>query len=332
MDKEKKANGYLHFFIGLITGVLILAVIGIYSSDKNPRENLKNGLASEGDDPVFRIVIPRIPDNLEFAGEKVPLQNFEVKERVDREFLVNAYWYSSTILGMKRANRWFPVIEPILKKYGVPDDFKYMPVIESNLYNSTSYAGAVGFWQLTEDVAKRYGLEIDDQVDERYNVEKSTEAACMYLLSADSLFHSWTLAAAAFNMGRRGLEKQIEKQGEHNYYNLLLSDQTSRYVARLLAIKEIFTHPHNFGFYISKYELYPPLKTYEVKVNTPVENWTDFAKSYDINYKILKYYNPWLRDVSLKNKKRITYEIEIPIKGSIDIIDDDQESDTLSGF
>ncbi len=323
MDKEKKAKGYLHFFVGLITGILILAVVGIYSSDKDTIGNRIKVLQSKVSNPEFRIVIPRFPDNLDFAGEKVPLKNFEVRERVEREFLVNAYWYSATILGMKRANRWFPVIEPILKKYGVPDDFKYMPVIESNLYNSTSYAGAVGFWQLTEDVAKKYGLEVDDQVDERYNVEKSTEAACKYLLSADSIFHSWTLAAAAFNMGKNGLKKQIDIQEEHNYYNLLLNDQTSRYVARLLAVKEIFIHPHDFGFYLTNDDLYPPLKTYNVKVNTSIDSWTNFAKSYGINYKILKYYNPWLRDTFLKNKKGITYEIKLPIKGSIDIIDND---------
>ena len=322
MNDEKKSKNYFQFLTGIVVGVLILAVIGIYSSDKIKTPNLTLKSLEGNDEPVFKIVTPRIPGSLKFAGESVPLQNFEVKERIEREFLVNAYWYSATILGMKRANRWFPVIEPILKKFNVPDDFKYIPVIESNLYNSTSPAGAVGFWQFTKDVAIKYGLEVDDQVDERYNVEKSTVAACKYLLDADSIFKSWTLAAASFNMGKNGLAKQIERQGEHNYYNLLLSDETSRYIARLIAVKEIFTHPHDYNFYLSKEELYQPLKTYNVVVNTSIDDWTDFAKSHGINYKILKYYNPWLRDISLTNKKRFSYEIKLPVKGSIEIIGD----------
>ena len=164
----------------------------------------------------------------------MPVENFEVKERIEREFLVNAYWYSATIIAIKRANRWFPVIEPILQKYKIPDDFKYIPVVESNLYNSVSQASAVGFWQLTEEVAKKYGLEVNDEVDERYNVEKSTEAACKYFLDSYSNFKSWTLAAAAYNMGNNGLGRQIEKQRVKNYYNLLLSDETSRYLQELL--------------------------------------------------------------------------------------------------
>ncbi len=331
MNAEKKSKSYFQFFAGIVVGVLVLAVIGIYSSDREIKSK-QLSYPIENNEIVHKILLPKIPGTMEFAGEKVPLQNFEVKERVQREFLVNAFWYSATILGMERANRWFPVIEPILKKYGVPEDFKYVPVIESNLYNTTSYAGAVGFWQFTKDVAKKYGLEIDDQVDERYNVEKSTEAACKYLLHADSIFHSWTLAAASFNMGVNGLEKQIERQEEHNYYNLLLSDQTSRYVPRLLAVKEIFTHPHTYGFYLTKDELYPPLRTYAIKIKSAIDDWTGFALSHGVNYKILKYYNPWLRDTSLANKKRITYEIMLPLKGSIKIIGNDQKSDSLSGF
>jgi len=313
---------YFQFISGMIAGALILAVIGFYSSDRDRGSKRLINLPGEGYEFNYKIATPKIPDNLEFAGEKAPLQNFEVRERIEREFLVNAYWYSATILGMKRANRWFPIIETILKKYRIPDDFKYIPLIESNLYNSVSPADAVGFWQLTEDVAKKYGLEVDDQVDERYNVEKSTEAACNYLLDADSIFHSWTLAAASFNMGVNGLKKQIERQGENNYYNLLLSDQTSRYVARLIAVKEIFTHPHDYGYYLSNDELYLPFKTYNIEVNSSVDNWTDFAKSHGINYKILKYYNPWLRDVSLINKKGYAYQIKIPVKGSIEVIGD----------
>ncbi len=319
MITPSKPN-FILFFSGMAVGILILMVIGIYSSNQNAGMNSKIILSGQDADASCRIITPKIPDNINFAGEKVPLGNFEVKERIEREFLVNAYWYSATILGIKRSNRWFPVIEPILQKYNIPDDFKYIPVIESNLYNSVSQASAVGFWQLTEDVAKKYDLEVNDEVDERYNVEKSTEAACKYFLDLYNSFKSWTLTAAAYNMGSNGLEKQIEKQKLKNYYNLLLNDETSRYVARAIAIKEIFLHPEEFGYYIKKEELYPPLMTTDVEVNSSISSWTDFAFNHEINYKILKYYNPWLRDITLTNKKEKTYEIKIPVKGSIEMI------------
>ena len=314
---------FILFFSGMGMGVLLLVALGIHAA--NRQADTDSGKTSSVQDSgyVFKVTTPKVPDNTEFAGERVPVENFEVKERIEREFLVNAYWYSATILGLKRANRWFPVIEPILKANKIPDDFKYLPVVESNLYNTISQAGATGFWQLTEDVAKKYGLEVDDEVDERYNVEKSTEAACQYLLDSYNNFKSWTLVAAAYNMGNNGLEKQIEKQRVKNYYNLLLSEETSRYVARIIAIKEIFLHPEKYGYNISKEDLYAPLKTTDVEVNSSVDNWTDFAFNHDINYKILKYYNPWLRDISLTNKKRKVYTIKIPVKGSIEMIKED---------
>ncbi len=322
MKRSRFNPEFIFFFSGLAAGILILLIVGINSISKNDESGNKN---SQGSDPSSSIKIfsPKIPDKLDFAGEKVPLENFEIKERIDREMLVNVYWYSSTILGLKRANRWFPVIEPILQKNHIPDDFKYISVIESNLYNSTSSAGAVGFWQLTEDVAKKYGLEVNDEVDERYNVEKSTEAACKYFLDAFNEFKSWTLAAAAYNMGKNGLEKQIERQRVHNYYNLLLSEETLRYVARIIAVKVIFNHPEEYGYNLTPEDLYPQLKTHYIKIDTSVLNWTDFAFSHGINYKIIKYFNPWLRDISLTNKQKKTYEIKIPDKGSFDPIKDE---------
>lgn len=319
MKKFKLNTEFVFFFSGMTAGILILVIIGFYGSKYN-NESRRNNFFNADSNYSNQIISPKIPDKIEFAGGKVPLENFEVKERIDREMLVNVYWYSSTILGMKRANRWFPVIEPILKKNNIPDDFKYLAVIESNLTNSVSYAGAVGFWQLTEDVAKKYGLEVDDEVDERYNVEKSTEAACKYLIDAHDEFKSWTLAAAAFNMGKNGLEKQIERQRVHNYYNLLLSEETLRYVARIISVKLIFSNPEEYGYALNKDDLYPPLQTHNVEINSSVENWTDFAFSHGINYKILKYFNPWLRDTLLTNKKKRTYEIKIPDKGSIEMI------------
>jgi membrane-bound lytic murein transglycosylase D len=311
---------FLLFLSGMGAGILILVIIGIYSSNQNSDMNSKRILSGQDTSVFRRVALPGIPEDLKFAGEKVPVRNFEVKERIEREFLVNAYWYSATILAIKRANRWFPVIEPILQKYKIPDDFKYIPIVESNLYNAVSQANAVGFWQLTEEVAKKYGLEVNEEVDERYNVEKSTEAACKYFLEAYSSFKSWTLAAAAYNMGKNGLERQIEKQKVKNYYNLLLSDETSRYVARVITTKEIFLRPEEYGYYIKKEELYPPLKTVNIEVNSSISNLTDFAFSHEINYKILKYYNPWLRDIVLTNKKKKTYVIEIPVKGSMEMV------------
>ena len=273
----------------------------------------------------YKIVQPPIPEHLDFAGEKVPLDNFEVRERMDREFIVNTYYHSFTILAMKKANRYFPVIEPILKENGIPDDFKYVAVIESGLSNVISPAGATGYWQFMEEAGNKYGLEINDEVDQRYDLKKSTEAACLYIKDARDQFGSWTMAAASFNMGTNGVEKQMARQKTNNYYNLVLGEETSRYIARIIAIKTILQHPENYGFAITKEDLYPPLPTYEITINEPINDLADFAIEKGINYKILKMYNPWLRDNVLTNKARKTYTIEMPVKGSIKVIDELEE-------
>jgi len=267
-----------------------------------------------------KIISPPIPQKLDFAGENVPLENFEVFERIDREFLVNTYWHSFTLLAIKRANRWFPIIEPILKKNNIPEDFKYLAVIESGLYNAVSSSGATGFWQIMESVGKKYGMEINDEVDERYDVEKSTEAACSYLKESYGLFKNWTLAAASFNMGVNGVGKQLERQKTNNYYNLVLNEETSRYIARIIALKEILKNPEKYGFYLSNEQLYKPLKSYNVEITDNVSNIADFGEKYGINYKIIKMYNPWLRDNSLVNKNHKNYAVKIPEKGSINVI------------
>ena len=318
-DASKKkfiGSNFFYFLIGFSLGMIILTVYGIYSSKKDSPSIINTNILKD-DKAANRVVLPEIPGKLDFAGERVPVENFEVRERIEREFLVNTYWYSATILGMQRANRWFPVIEPILKKYKIPDDFKYIPLVESNLTNAVSPAGAVGYWQITEEIAKKYGLEVNDEVDERYNVEKSTEAACKYFLDAYDKFKSWTLVAASFNMGINGTAKQLERQKVKNYYNLVLSDETSRYIPRIISIKQIFTHPGLYGYYLKTSELFPPLKTHNIAVDSSVANWADFAIEHGINYKTLKYYNPWLRDISLTNKKKKVYEIKMPDKGSL---------------
>lgn len=255
------------------------------------------------------------PAEVDFAGEKAPLNVADVRERFDRELLVNANLHATTQLIIKRANRAFPVIEPILQRYGVPDDFKYLAVIESGLVNAVSPAGARGVWQFMPETGKERGLEITDLVDERYHLEKSTEAACKYLLDAKAKFGSWTLAAASYNGGFSGVNKQITFQGVNNYYDLLLTEETSRYVFRILALKEIMKNPALYNFNLQPHELYPVLPAKTVEVTTTIPDLAVFAREQGINYKILKIHNPWLRDRSLTVKPGKTYTIEIPLEG-----------------
>jgi membrane-bound lytic murein transglycosylase D len=255
------------------------------------------------------------PTEVDFAGEKAPLQIADVKERFDRELLVNANLHSSTILIIKRANRAFPIIEPILKQYGVPDDFKYLAVIESALVNAVSSAGARGVWQFMPDTAKEKGMEVNETIDERYHLQKSTEAACKYFLKAKEKFGTWTLAAASYNGGMTGVNNKITEQQVTDYYDLLLTDETSRYVFRILALKEIMKNQSLYGFDIAKYELYSNIPTKIVSVDSTISDLATFAKAQGINYKILKIHNPWLRDKKLDNPTNKVYQIEIPTQG-----------------
>ena len=245
----------------------------------------------------------------------MPIKNFEVRENIDREFLINTYWQTQSILFLKRSNRWFKVIEPILKQNNIPNDFKYVALIESGLTNATSNAGAVGFWQFMEPTAKQFGLEINEEIDERYNVEKSTVAACKFFNDAYQIYHNWTMVAAAYNMGSNGLNKQIDIQKVSNYYDLLLNTETSRYVFRILAAKEIMGNPKKYGFYIRKSDLYPVIPTHNIAIDSSIADFTEFAIKYELNYKVLKIFNPWLRKQNLTNKERKKYSIKIPNKG-----------------
>ena len=255
------------------------------------------------------------PSEMDFAGEKTPLELADVKERFDRELIVNSNLDASTLIIIKRANREFPIIEPILKKYGVPDDFKYLAVAESALFNATSSAGAKGFWQFMPATAKERGMEVTDEVDERYHLVKSTEAACQYILNAKEKMGSWTLAAASYNGGLAGVNRQITSQGENNYYDLLLTEETYRYVFRILALKEVMQHPVLYGFTYRNNELYNGIPTRKVEVDSSIADLAAFAKEEGINYKILKIHNPWLRDKKLTNSSKKKYVIEIPTSG-----------------
>jgi len=261
-----------------------------------------------------------IPDELSFADEKVPINKTYVRESYDRELLVNTYWQSQTLLLIKRANRYFPIIEPILEAEGVPTDFKYLPLIESGFQERiVSPAGAAGIWQFLEGAAKDYKLEVNKEVDERYHLEKSTIAACKYLKKAYKQFGSWTLAAAAYNAGLRGINRQINKQKVTSYYDLLLNEETARYVFRILAIKEIMSNPQNFGFHLEQSDLYPVIETQNIEINDAIPDFADFAKEHGTTYRELKDLNPWLRDTFLSNTSKKTYIIKIPKPGAFNV-------------
>jgi len=264
---------------------------------------------------ILRVEALDIPDVMTFAGERVPLQDTDVRERLDREIHVNTYWHSNMLLMIKKANRFFSEIEPLLKKYNLPDDFKYLAVAESGLDNVTSHAGASGFWQFMKATGKEYGLEINNYVDERYNLELATKVAAQYLINSKELFGSWTNAAAAYNAGNAGITKQMKRQDATDYYSLLLNSETGRYVFRILAFKEILSNPEKYGFYVDQQDLYQAIPTKTIIIDTPVEDFAKFAKQQGINYKILKIHNPWLRDTYLKNASGKAYSIKIPIAG-----------------
>lgn len=258
------------------------------------------------------VVSPIIPDEIELAGEIVPIDGFGVRENLDKELIVNTYRHSSTILYLKRSARWFPLIEEILEEEGVPNDFKYLAVIESGLSQVVSPAGASGFWQFMKKTAPEYGLEVSHSVDERYDVEKSTRAACTYLKESYIRFGSWALAAASYNMGQSGVEKRLEEQRVDNYWDLHLNSETGRYVYRLLAIKEVMNSPEKYGFYISSENLYFPHEVREIAVSADISNISDFALENGSNLREVKALNPWLRKSYLTVKPGKVYSISLP--------------------
>lgn len=288
----------------MISSLFIFSTSTKNTDGKN--ENDKN--TSE----TYKIKALKIPLNLTFAEEPVPIEKEDIKERVDRELLVNTYWQSNGLLLFKRTNKYFPIIEPILEKNGIPDDFKYLAVIESGLQNVTSPAGAKGFWQIMKPTAKENGLEVNTNVDERYHLEKATQVACDYLNAAKERFGNWTMAAAAYNAGNAGIARKIESQKVTSYYDLLLADETQRYVPRMVALKEILTNPEKYGFEFETEDLYKLEKTKIIKVDSVITDIAQFSKNLGINYKVLKLHNPWLRENKLNNKSRKLYELKIP--------------------
>ncbi len=256
-------------------------------------------------------IIPSLPRSISFAGESVPLDKHYILERLDRELLVNNFWHSNSILVLKRAPKYFPIIEPILLENGIPDDFKYLAVIESGLTHVTSPAGAEGFWQFMPQTAIDYGLEVNGDIDERLHLIKSTESAAAYLTDAYAEFGNWTLAAAAYNAGVQRIKTSLEEQQTNSYYDLFLNEETSRYMYRMLATKLIFESPESYGFLIPKAQTYSFPKTKLVKVSTSPIDWVAFAQSQNMSYADLREINPWIKRYRLSNRKNKEYEIRV---------------------
>ena len=293
-----RKNGWGLLILFGVGAVFLLLSAGHVSSDEVVKSEQEH------------VVSLPLPSNLDFSGEAVPLDCYDVRESLERELLGNAYFHSQTIFLLKRVERYFSVIEPILKRYNIPDDFKYLAVAESILMPKVkSPVGAVGVWQLMKKTAQELGLEVNHNVDERYNLTLATEAACKYLQKSYDKYGNWTLVAASYNMGRRALDRSMAYQKEMNYYDMYLNSETARYVYRILAFKLILSHPGDYGFNMKPGDRFPMIMTDTVYVNYPIVHLADFAKAHDMNYKTLKLLNPWLLENHLNNASQKKYKI-----------------------
>lgn len=304
-----KRSVIIYFIGGILIGAGIVASVAfnqINTNDEAVEVKLDGRLQ-------YKWYAPQHPQKASFAGETVPLDRWEVRERYDRELLVNYYMHGSLMYILKLSSRQFPVIEKELKAYGIPDDFKYLCVAESNLQNLTSPAGAQGYWQFMKDTGPQYGLEISPEVDERYNLKRATDAACQYFLQAYKKFGSWTAAAASYNCGMAGYSGHAGFQGSNNYYDLALPEETSRYIFRILAFKNLISTAPIWGYIIQPEDAYKPLQSKILRVDTAIDNLAVFASANGSSYKILKLMNPWLRARNLPANKSKAYEIELPM-------------------
>jgi hypothetical protein len=291
---------------GLISGLIFSFLIFISYATEDPLTDK----ATANNLPQM-VMAPDINKQFDWAGEIVPF-TADARERLDRELMTNTYYHSSTLQVIKLANRYFPTIERILLENGIPDDFKYLAVAESGLRHARSGADACGFWQFRKLAAREYGLEVNDEIDERYHVEKSTEAACKYLKWLKGKFGTWTDASAAYNVGPTNYKKEMSTQREQSFYDMNLNEETGRYVFRLIALKDIMQEPERYGYYLSQEDKYPAMDDYfEVTVDNSVSNWGDFAHKYGVTYRDLKIYNPWLREDKMTVIKN-TYVIKVP--------------------
>ena len=306
---KPRTRAIVYFISGLAIGVTV--VTGVALKKIEPGTTAVE-VSADGR-PQYQWHVPAMPTAIDFCGEAVPLDKWEVREKLDRELLVNSYLHGSQLYILKLSGRYFPIIEERLKANGVPDDLKYVCVAESALQqNALSGVGAASFWQFMKDTGPRYGLEINDEVDERFHVVKATDAACQYFKDSYAKFGTWTAAAAAYNCGQAGFANQAEFQQANNYYDLIFPDETNRYVYRILALKHLLTHARSFGMIVEPSEEYKPLRSRSVTVDKTIPNLTDFAKENGSSYKMLKIYNPWLRAHKLTVKPGKKYEILFP--------------------
>ena len=305
--------------IFIFSSILIMISFLFFNflSPKENSEKIGDIIHQREFNSYFRSFTLTTPDSVQFAGELAPLHASDIWERYDKEIHKNVYWQSNTLFYFKRANKFFPIIEPILEKNNIPNDFKYLAIIESGLENVVSPAGAAGFWQFMKGTAKDRGMEVNSEVDERYNLEISTQKACEYINEAFEKFGSWTMAAASYNVGMNGIERRSNEQNSNNYYDLHLPTETSRYIFRLLAIKEIFENKSKYGFVLRKSDMYEYPTTKKIEIKKSNINLINLADSLGVNYKILKQYNPWLRNKKLTNKSTKTYTIILPIKDEV---------------
>ena len=303
-------NLFNRIFFGLLCVCLLAVGFYFLSAPSLPLEEEQN----EVEDSGSAYFLPSVPEEITFAGEKVPVHHFDVYESLDREMLVNSHLHSQTFRLLKLAPRYFSVIDPILKANNIPSDFKYVAVAESGLNpRAVSSAGAIGIWQFMKGTAIQYGLEISASVDERYHLEKATRAACKYLKDSYAKYGNWTMVAASYNAGIAGMNRYISAQNENSYYDLLLGEETGRYIYRILALKMIMEDPESYGFRVE--EKYPLYKTTSFKVDTTITDLAVFAKMHDTNYKVLATLNPWLRGKDLNVAKGKSYTILLPAKG-----------------
>lgn len=296
----------------ILTALGLLFVTSVYYTDKQDEYPANTPEKGTGTDKWVNAKEIHTPKVLKFADEKVPLHRIDVYEQLEREIVVNTFYHSQTVLLLKKLPRYFAIIEPILKRNNIPDDFKFLAVAESGLSPTImSPAGAVGLWQFMKSTAKEYKLEVNSEVDERYNIEKSTQAACDYLNKQYKKYKSWTMVAASYNTGRRNVDRQVKRQKTDKYFDLLFNEETGRYVYRILALKTILNNPESYGFYVKN--TYPIIKTKKIKIKGRVKDFADFAHKHKISYKTLKNFNPWLREAYLKNKRKKIYYITIPV-------------------
>ena len=300
--------------IGLISfGVIVVLSFAFYGISKTNKEDKIETTQEDILSYDNVLATPPIPKTVQFCGEEVPINIYYVREGLEKELIIHCYQHSRTIQTFKRSTRFFPEIEKILKEEGVPEDLKYLCVAESSLENVVSPSAAAGFWQFMESTGKNYGLEINDNVDERYHGEKSTRAACTYLKALKEKFGTWALAAAAYNMGENGLQKRITEQSVDNYWDLYLNTETSRYVNRIISYKLMFEEPEKYGVKLKLTECYRPIPYTEVSIDSTIPSLLDFAKANNILYRELKEMNPWLRDKVLPVKEK-KYSVRVPVK------------------